>query len=342
MKTDAVLISSVPNIIYFTTYSGFSEIEREAFLILVGKRKILLTDSRYIHEVSKIKNIEAIELSAGRFLTDSGKELFKALGIKTLGIEENNLTVREFKQLNKFVKTSPINLIQLRTIKNSDEIENIKLACKTSDMAFEFIIKQLNIGKTEKQIANELENYIKSQNGDISFKPIIAFGKNSAIPHHHSDETKLKKNQIVLMDFGVKINNYCSDMTRTVFAGIADDKFKNIYQTVLNAQLKSIEKIKAGVKLSEIDKAAREYITKNDFPNIIHAVGHGIGIEVHEAPNVSPGSNDKIKNGMVFSVEPGIYLPNYGGVRIEDLVLVRDDLPELISKAKREIIEVDV
>lgn len=341
MKTDGLLISSIPNIIYYTGYSGFSESEREAFLIIKNENKILLTDSRYIEEVKNLKGIEAIECPAGRFLQD-GKEILESLKIKTLEIEENDISAYEYKQLTKFAKVFPANLENLREIKSDEEIKNIKKACQIGDKAFKYIIKQLKVNKTEKEIAIELEFFIKRQKGDISFKPIIAFGKNSAVPHHQSDETRLKKNQIVLMDFGVKVNNYCSDMTRTVFFGTANKEFKDMYKVVLEAQQNAIKSIKIGIKTSEIDKISRDYITSNNFPNIIHAVGHGIGIEVHESPTLSPNSKEIVKNGMVFSIEPGIYLSNFGGVRIEDLVLVRGGYAELISHSKREIIEVNV
>jgi Xaa-Pro aminopeptidase len=342
MKTDAILISSVPNIIFYTGYSGFFESDREAFLIVKGKSKILITDSRYIEDVNKIKNIKVIECSVGRFLKQAGEKILKDLGIKTLGIEENNLTVTEYKYLSNFTNLVPVDLRDLRIIKDDHEIQNIKRACKIGDDAFDFIVNQLHAGKTEKQVALELEHFIRSKGAEISFSSIVAFGANSAAAHHKSDNTKLKKNEMVLLDFGVKVNNYCSDMSRTVFFGKADNKFKDIYQVVLEAQLKSIKTIKSNINASEIDLAARNHIVKKGFQDIYHSVGHGIGIEVHEAPYISPYSKDIVKNGMVFSVEPGIYIPGYGGVRIEDIVAVRNSKAELISKAKREIIEVNV
>lgn len=339
---DANLISSAKNISYISNISFFSETEREVFLIISKNKKFLITDRRYSEEIrNKTIGFEIIDSGALNFIANETKEFFKKEKIKSLGFEENNLTVSEFKNLSKNINLIPIDLKSLREIKTNEEIKLIKRACKTTDSAFKFILSKLKVGVTERSIAHELEDYFKNKNVSNSFQPIVAFGKNSSIPHHESNNTKLRKNQIVLLDFGVKVSGYCSDMTRTVFFGKADAKFKRMYQTVLDAQKIAIGKIIDGIKASEIDKAARDFIIKNGYPNIIHSVGHGIGLEVHESPSVSPKSKDIIKNNMVFSIEPGIYLNEYGGVRIEDLVLVRPTKVELISKAKRGLIELN-
>nr|MBP9717036.1 aminopeptidase P family protein [Candidatus Levybacteria bacterium] len=274
-----------------------------------------------------------------KFLKDEAKTLLNKLNIKTIGFEEDDLRVSEFKSFKKIVNLKPVDLTNLRIIKTNGEIENIKLACKISDQAFNYILGKIKLGISEKEVANLIENFIKENNGEISFKTIVAFGKNSAIPHHQTSNIKLTKNQIILLDFGVKINNYCSDMTRTIYFGKAPEKFKKMHKTVLTAQVKAIKKIKQNTNASIIDKTGREYIINQNYPSISHSVGHGIGVEVHEAPYISPNSKDIIKNNMIFSVEPGIYFSNYGGVRIEDLVLVKNGLAELISHSNREIIE---
>jgi Xaa-Pro aminopeptidase len=339
-KPEATLISSVPNIIYLTNYSGFSETEREAFILLTKNKKYIITDKRYSEAVEKIKGFEIIDCGANYFISKLSKEFFKENNIKTLAIEENNITLFESKLLKKSAKLIPSDFSKKRVLKTEKEIENIKKACDIGDEAFKFILTKLKVGVSENDISEELISFFKSKNADFSFKPIVAFGAHSSIPHHKTEKTKLEKNQIVLLDFGVKVNNYCSDMTRTVYFGKADEKFKKIYNTVLNAQKKAIEQIKENANLSLIDKTAREFILEQGFSNIIHAVGHGIGIEVHEAPSVSPYSKNIIKNGMVFSVEPGIYIPEFGGARIEDLVVVRNGKAQLISHAEREIIEI--
>ncbi len=346
-KLDAILVSSVGNIVYLTEYSGFSEIERECFLLLTKGKQYLITDGRYSQTLKKLRNFEVLDIGAHRFISKEAPDFFKKLKIKTIGFEENDLTAAEYLLLKKLARVKPVDLRNLRTVKRDDEIKNIKLACKIGDLTFDFILDKLKLGITEKQVANQIELFIKQKNAEISFRPIVAFGKNSSTPHHLSGNTKLKRNQIVLLDFGVKINNYCSDMTRTVFFGKANNKFKEIYETVLAAQQKAIEYINGQLSMvncqllaKDIDKAARDYIASNNYSNIPHSLGHGIGIEVHEAPHLSPNSKDIIKPGMVFSVEPGIYIENYGGVRIEDLVLVTKNGAELISHANRDLIEI--
>lgn len=336
---DAVLISSISNIIYLTDFSGFSEVERECFLVISKSNKFIITDSRYSEVIKKkLKEFTLIEIGAGNFIKNC-KEFFKENNIKHLGFEENNLFYNEFKNLERNIKLFPINLDEIRTIKNLNEINILKKACKITDLAFEYIIKNLKLNITEKEASSLLENFIKNHNSDISFKPIIAFGKNSSSPHHQSGKTKLKKNSIVLIDFGVKYMNYCSDMTRTIYFGKPPEKFKKIYKTVLNSQLKAFEKIKINVNIKDIDEISRSYLIQNGYPSIPHSLGHGIGLEVHEKPNISPYSNDQIKNGMIFSLEPGVYIPNFGGIRIEDLVLVKNNKPMWITNSKKELIE---
>lgn len=344
---DAVLISSTANINYLVGNYGFSPNERECLLLITKKKKFIIIDKRYSEAIKKQnKEYEIIESGANYFIRKNSSELLNKLKIKTLGFEDNNLTVSEYIALKKSVKLKSVDLSKLRMIKTPDEIEKIKMACKIGDKAFDFILGKLKIGITEKEIAEFLITFFKSKNSDSSFNPIVAFGKNSSIPHHLSGNFKLAKNQIVLLDFGVKIDNYCSDMSRTIFFGIAPEKFKHMHATVLEAQAKAIEFVNSKSSMvnrkllaSDIDKLARDYIMKQGYPNIIHSVGHGIGIEVHEAPHISPSSTEIIKPEMIFSIEPGIYIENYGGVRIEDLVLATKKGVELISNANREIIE---
>jgi len=281
--------------------------------------------------------------------------------IKKIGIEENDLSVAEYKKIRKHFKTVNLKeLSNLRTIKGEDEILKIEKACKLGDEAFDFILKKLKLGVSEKQIAFELEFFIKRNGADISFPPIVAFGKNSSIPHHQTSDKRLKTKSIVLLDFGVKLGNYCSDMTRTIFFGKADDKFKKIYNTVLASQQKAIESLKSSmvngqwsidarnadssevdsIRASDIDLVTRNHIVKQGYPTIPHSLGHGIGIEVHESPRLSPESKDILKPGMVFSIEPGIYMPGFGGVRTEDLVVLEKKGLRLLTHSPKEIIEI--
>lgn len=346
-QNGALLISSWSNIAYLTSFSGFSQTERECFLLLLNNKKYLITDGRYKEAVKKqTKGFEIIEVGASNFILNDSLGILG--NIKSLAIEEDDLTIAELKIIKRRVKkTKNVDLSNLRIIKGETETTNIKKACKIADKAFDFITKELRIGVTEKEIANKIEGFIKDANAEPSFSPIVAFGINSALPHHISSKTKLKRNKIVLLDFGAKVNNYCSDMSRTIFFGKADDKFKKMHSIVLKAQQNAISLLKSriinrkSIRADEIDKIARDYILRSGYPNIPHSVGHGIGIEIHEAPFISPKASTQIKSGMVFSIEPGIYYPDYGGVRIEDLVIIKKNNIKLISRSRKEIIELD-
>jgi len=330
-KLDAVLISSISNIVYLTGYSGFSKEEREAYLFVVKNAQYILTDGRYTQAVKTlIPGFKLIKISSRVSFEKSIKELIKKHRIKRMGFEGNNLTFLEHKKLSsRFNDLNHFSMSKFRAIKNAEEIFAIEKACQLGDKAFDYILKKIKLGVSEKELAFEIEFFIKKNGGDISFRPIVAFGKNSAIPHHQpSDKRLAKSDKLVLLDLGVKLNNYCSDMTRTVFFGKPSAEQKRMYQTVLEAQshaldlLNSLFMIHNSIPAKKIDKIARDYIISKGYKTIPHSVGHGIGINVHEAPHLSPKSKDILKQGMVFSIEPGIYIPGLGGVRIEDLVVL--------------------
>ena len=188
-----------------------------------------------------------------------------------------------------------------------------------------------------------MEYFIKKHGAELSFPSIVAFGKNSSVPHHQTGNTKLTERiKLILLDFGVKYENYCSDMTRTIFFGKPSEKQKKIFEVVLEAQQKAANFLGSAIKFgkkvsaSEVDKAARDYIISKGYLTIPHSLGHGIGLEVHEHPSLSPRSKDTLKEGMVFSIEPGIYLPNFGGVRVEDLfVIQKNTLNQLTLSSKK-------
>jgi len=360
---DAVLISSVSNIIYLTDCYGFSYLQREAFLVIVaqpqglkqktpGVFSFLITDGRYSEAVADIPGFELIEISSSNSL----EKVFENLSgkIKNIGFEENDLSVAEYKKVRKYFKTANLaDLQNLRIIKDSFEIKSIEEACKIGDEAFDYILGKIKKGVTERELAFEIEFFIKKKGADISFPPIVAFGANSSIPHHNTSDRKLKTDNIILLDFGVKYQNYCSDMTRTIFFGKADDKFKKMYKTVLTAQQKTLNFLDKfldkdtpwqprarSILAKDVDRVARNYITEQGFLTIPHSLGHGIGIEVHEQPRLSPTSKVGLKSGMVFSIEPGIYIPGYGGVRIEDLVVLENKGARLLTHSPKHLIEI--
>lgn len=358
---DALLVSSVPNIFYLTNYHGFSYEEREAYLLICKNGQYIITDPRYSEAVKKkVADFQLMEISGGKTLSDILKELAKKHQIKKLGIEEDDLRVSEYKLFSSYFNNlNHFTLSDLRAIKNPREIKEIEKACQLGDKAFKYILTKVKPGVSEKELASQLEQFVRQHGAEPSFSSIVAFGKNSAVPHHTTSNQRLAtSNQFVLFDFGVKINNYCSDMTRTVFFGSASAEQKKMYNTVLQAQGLAIEKLNSfyssskqsasrsagsqlrsnNIEACRIDSIARSHIVSQGYPTIPHSLGHGIGLQVHESPRLSPNSKDELKSGMVFSIEPGIYKLDSGGVRIEDLVVLEEKGPRMLTKTPRQLI----
>ncbi|MBQ6820648.1 MAG: aminopeptidase P family protein [Clostridium sp.] len=238
-----------------------------------------------------------------------------------------------------FVNGSPI-IDRLRMIKDAEEIEIMKKSSKINDEVMLELWDSLEEGKTEKYYSNLLlDLYEKRGANKFSFPPIIAASPNGADPHHHSDNTPIKKGNSIVIDIGGVYNYYCSDMTRTIFFGEEPSKkHMEIYNIVKEANLNAIKRIKEGVKFSEIDKAARDYIVDAGYGEFFtHRTGHSIGIETHDFGDVSATNNEEVKSGMIFSIEPGIYLKDDIGVRIEDLVLVTKDGCEVLNSVTKDL-----
>lgn len=334
-KLDGVFISAVSSISYLSGFTNFSQDEREAYIFLGENFSYIITDGRYQEAVKKeVTHLELFERGNGK----STEQLFKKHKIKSLGIEEDSLTVSEFKILKKHFKNLKHFSIN-RSLKSEDEIEKIKKACQLGDQAYKYALTKIKEGISEKELSFEIEFFIKKQKAELSFTTIVAFGQNSSVPHHQTGNTKLQSGDIVLLDLGTKLDGYCSDMTRTVFFGQPNKTQEKIYKTVLEAQQKAIDLLNKGErKAAKIDKIAREHIISQGYPSIPHSLGHGTGIEVHEPPVLSPKSKDILKEGMVFSIEPGIYLPGFGGVRIEDLFVLENNKLQRLTNSSNKLI----
>lgn len=347
-KVDAILISSSFQIAYLTGYSNFSHEEREAFVLLTPQAKYIFTDARYSEAVSQIDGFLLMEISGESPMSDHLKKVAEEHQLKSLGIEGNNLTVSELRRIEKvFSNIKEIKLEHIRGVKTVEEIEKIEQACKVGDQVFKAILKKIKPGITERKLASEMEMLMRKKGTVPSFETIAAFGSHASIPHHQTGETKLKgEGEFVLLDFGIKVDDYCSDMTRTIFMGKANAQQKKMYKTVLVAQIKAADfldkKIKARERVTgkDVDKIAREYIVSQGFPTIPHSLGHGIGLQVHEHPRLSPKSEDSLVEGMVFSIEPGIYLPGFGGVRVEDLYAIEKTGLRQLTKANKDLLEI--
>ncbi|MGM0641652.1 MAG: M24 family metallopeptidase [Thermotogota bacterium] len=261
---------------------------------------------------------------------------------KNIAIDKNWPSKFLIKLLSKkeFIPKDKSELIEeLRMIKSSDEIKKMKASSRLNDDAIEEVINLVPEMLPEKYLARAAENIInKIGFSGVSFSPLVAFGGNCGEPHHESDFTKIKNGDSVIIDMGGIKNRYCSDMTRTVFYGEPGENARKVYDIVLQANLKAIESVKPGMKFSDIDLAARNIIEKHGYGKFFtHRTGHSIGIEVHEWPYVSKENDMIVKPGMIFSIEPGIYIPNQFGVRIEDLVLVTENGVEVLNNYTKEM-----
>ncbi len=343
LAIDALFISNQQNTSYLTGFTGLAANEREGFLLITKNHAYFFVFPTYFGLFEKGSDgFTTVCLTHDKKLTYHVDKIAQKEKISAIGFEEENLTLAELGSLRKKVrvKWQPTkNIVEcLRLIKEETELKHIKDAARITDLAFDFIKGKIKRGVTEKELALELEFFLKKNADDIAFSPIVAFDKNSAIPHYLSTHnSQLTTHNLILFDFGAKINGYCSDMTRVVFFGTPSNKQVKIYQIVLSAQKKALENLKPRKKTREIDKIARNYIVAAGFPEYPHGLGHGVGLSIHEDPKLKKDNEVILKKNMVVTVEPGIYLPGYCGVRIEDLVVVKKNGVEILSQSSKEI-----
>ncbi len=320
-----------PSIVYFTQQKP-----THSFLI-INKEE---TDF-YISRLDQVNSRK--ELSVHFIEKDWENKLINKK-VKKVGISKNYLTISNLERLQRIypnAKFVDITLIirNLRSTKTAAEIKNITTACNITVFAFRELIEELSKGtlKTELQVASFLETEIKRKGGGIAFPTIVATAKNSAIPHHITSKAKLRKG-FLLLDFGASYSNYCSDMTRVLYLGRANKQEKETYKKLLKVQESSINEISYNRSLSDLDEFTRKNLG-NLSSYFIHSLGHGVGIEIHEEPRISPESKDNITRKQVFTIEPGVYFPNKFGLRIEDTVLF-DDKAKILTKATKKLLEV--
>lgn len=322
------LIENPKNLRYFLEFNIDT-----GFLLVTESCASFITDFRYIEVAENNLKDSEVELILQNDLKDDIKKILDKTGCKKLFVETEYQSISKlelFKKLTDEVRLERKldSLIKdLRIIKSEYEKEQTEKAQKITDDAFTHILGYIKEGITEKDIALEIENFMRKNGAEgISFDLITVSGKNTSLPHGIPTDKPLKKGEFITMDIGCIVNGYCSDMTRTVALGEPSDEMKTVYETVLEAQKRAISKIKAGVLASEVDKAARDYIYNNGYKGCFgHSTGHGVGLDIHEEPRVSEPSTDILKSGMIITAEPGIYLKDKFGVRIEDMLMVTDD-----------------
>lgn len=335
-QLDAIIVSKPENRYYLTGFTGTS-----GLLLITHSRAILFTDFRYSEQAKIQTNVEIVEFKED--VVALIKEVLEQTDSNNIGFEDGYIT---YSKYNNFLgiqkKLLPIGsmLENIRMIKDETEIENIKKAVELGDKAFSYIINFIKPGISEKEIAVELEYYLKKNGAEaLSFESIVTCGKRTSLVHSDTSHAKISFGDTVLLDFGCKINSYCSDMTRTVFVGKADEEQKKIYNIVLEAQQRSLDYISSGKKGSDVDKAARDYISQMGYGDRFgHALGHGVGLCIHESPRLSWFYNDQLQPNMIVTLEPGIYIEGFGGVRIEDMVIIREGGVENITKSSKKLI----
>ncbi len=336
---DSVLIYGKANRRYYASFTGTS-----GFIYSDSGNDYFLTDSRYVEQAKKqCKGFEVIETSNDHTVFDFLAERRP----NRLFVEGNHVTMAFQVKLEKSLKNAVLVglddiIASQRIVKDNIEIENISYAAKIADKAFSHIIKFIRPGLSENEIALELEFFMRRNGASgLSFETIVASGARSSMPHGTATDKIVEKGEFITMDFGCVYEGYCSDMTRTVHLGAASKEEKSVYGIVLKAQKKALEYIRNGALASSVDKIARDIIIENGYGDFFgHGLGHGVGLDVHESPRLSPGNDDSLSSGMVVTDEPGIYLPGKFGVRIEDLLVVRDEGFEILSNSTKELIEI--
>lgn len=337
----AFFVTDPVNIYYLTGFRGLSPWEREVLTIVDRHGIHLLLPKMYQSQGRKLTGLKLHVLDERLNLFENAlKILLKYRG--KLGFEAENLKFNEYQFLKRKIKRliPKTNFIaDLRVIKSKMEVGHIQKAAKIADLAFEQIVKFLKPGITEKQVARKLLEIMEELRSEgPSFEPIVAFGKNSALPHHFTSDRRLKKNEVVLMDFGAKVKGYCSDLTRTLYFGKAPRVFKERYELVRKANEEVVQAAKSSVKASHLHKLACT-VLGDEVACFLHSTGHGVGLKIHERPRIHHLVKDKLEEGMVITIEPGLYYEGQFGIRVEDLGVVTKDGFKLLSHAPKEVVE---
>ncbi len=324
---DGVLIGSASNRHYLSGFTGSA-----GWLIISPYKACLAVDFRYVeqaHQQSPGLDILHIKGDINSWLSG----VVTGMGIERLGVESDHISLSFYhsicrcaQQPDRNIQIIPVSgmVEKLRAVKDAEELADIQRACSIADRSIEMVIANMVVGLTEKQLAWEIERCIRQEGSEpLPFDIIVASGPNAALPHARPTDKTITKGEPIIVDFGARVNGYCCDITRTYVIGGMDDRFNKVYNTVLGSQTTAIALIKAGMKAGTADKLVRDIIDKAGHgEHFGHGLGHGIGLDAHEWPRLGPNADDILLEKMVFTIEPGIYLPGWGGVRIEDTVTI--------------------
>ena len=337
---DAALITKEENVHYFSGFRGDS-----TALLVTPERLILVTDSRYTEQAAaEAPDYEIVEQRDGLYRKVA--ELATDAGVVSLGFEGNALvydTVVKLRELLGEVSCdTALNLDPLRQVKDADEIALIRRACRIADEGFSHILSYIQPGMTEMEVAAELEHFMRRAGSERpAFQTIIASGVRGSLPHGTASDKVIARGELVTMDFGAVCGGYHSDITRTISVGRADARQRELYDAVLTAQKRALAELRPSVTGVEVDRIARESLAEKELNQYFgHGLGHSLGLEIHEEPRLSKAGTTVLQENMLVTDEPGVYIPAWGGIRIEDTVLITRDGAEPLTHAPKEFIEI--
>ena len=337
-KADSLVVSGLPNIRYLGGFAGDN-----AILLVTPGKSILFTDPRF--EIQAARECScAVKVAKGPLVMDLAAAI-KRMGLKRVGFEPARMTMQLFKSLSgrlpmgaQMVEIDGW-IEQMRMVKSAEEIARIRRSVAINSQAFEEAVKRARVGMTEAELAAELEHRMRKLGAERpSFETIVAGGERSSLPHAQPTSAKLEKGQLVVVDMGATRDGYCSDMTRMLFFGEPGPKVKRMYQAVLEAQLAGVDAVRAGAPTRRVDAAARRVLKGYGLDRFfVHSTGHGLGLEIHEPPRIGKKDKASLQTGMAVTIEPGVYLEGFGGIRIEDTVVVTDAGCEILTPTPKEL-----
>lgn len=338
LGVDAFLVTRLPNVRYLTGFTGSN-----GQLVVTETETVFFTDSRY-QEQSQHQVGEVPTEIYPRSFPPAFAGTCREAGLRRVGFESAGVTYRLYRELTEALdgEVVPVEdeVERLRWAKDPPEVERIARAQELADDAFDRVVSKLSEGMTERQVAFELERHMREAGAErLAFDSIVAFGENAAEPHHGPADRPLRRGDVVKLDFGSVVDGYHSDMTRTVVFGEPPEELAGVYDVVRRAQQAGIDAVRAGVRGADADRAARSVIEDAGYGDRFgHSLGHGVGLEIHEGPTLRSESSDELPQGAVVTVEPGIYLPGVGGVRIEDMVVVQADGARVLPRTTKDLV----
>lgn len=342
-ELDAYLVTNTTNIYYFTNF--FSRSTAYLGIYSGTTPHLYVPELEYEEALSRAKFCEISKIEKKTDVFQEIKKELETIQVKKVGIEENSMNVKTYQDLvQKYSYPQLENgsdlIDDLRKRKYKDEIEKIQKACRMADIGVARAIDCIEEGKTEIQVAAEVEYAMRKAGSEaIPFDTIIASGYRSAFPHGTSSEKKIKEGDLIIIDLGAKYGGYNSDITRTVVLGAPSTKQQELFDIVLNVQQSAIKACLTGEKAMDIEEQVRKTLSEHKYEEyFVHSLGHGVGLDVHEVPAISIKSQDVLEENNVFTIEPGVYLPDFGGVRIEDMVALKKEGPKILTKALYEFI----